>query len=91
MESEMKAMRSSVTAMYELYARALGDGAEEMGLDVCGTIDELLSLEEKLKDDTFRKRVTPHLSLVGGPNPGENTQCLARIQPEGEKREKTTP
>ncbi|KAK2906449.1 hypothetical protein Q8A67_005434 [Cirrhinus molitorella] len=50
-------MRSSVTAMYELYARALGDGAEEMGLDVCGTIDELLSLEEKLKDDTFRKRV----------------------------------
>ncbi|KAI2646470.1 von Willebrand factor A domain-containing protein 3A [Labeo rohita] len=82
MESEMKAMRSSVAAMYELYARALGDGtgqrAEEISLDVCGTTDELLSLEEKLKDETFRKRVTHHLSLVGGPNPGENTRRVMR-------------
>lgn len=57
----MKAMRSTIAAMHELYARALGDGtcqqAEEMSLEVCGTINELLSLEEKIKDDTFRKKV----------------------------------
>jgi len=51
MESEMKVMRSSTAALYELYARALGDGTsqqvEEMSLDVCGTMEELLSLDEK--------------------------------------------
>jgi hypothetical protein len=60
-ESEMKAMRSSTAALYELYARALGDGTsqrvEEMSLDVCGTMEELLSLDEKMKEETFRNRV----------------------------------
>lgn len=57
----MKAMRSSIAALYELYARALGDGTaqrvEEMNLDVCDTMEELLSLEEKLKEESFRNRV----------------------------------
>lgn len=48
-------------ALYELYARALGDGTaqrvEEMNLNVCDTMEELLSLEEKLKEETFRNRV----------------------------------
>ncbi|CAM4735454.1 unnamed protein product [Leuciscus chuanchicus] len=81
-ESEMKAMRSSTAALYELYARALGDGTsqrvEEMNLDVCGTMEELLSLEGKIKEETFRNRVTHHLSLIGGPNPGENTRRVMR-------------
>ncbi|ROL46697.1 hypothetical protein DPX16_12590 [Anabarilius grahami] len=82
MESEMKAMRSSIAALYELYARTLGDGTaqrmEEMNLDVCDSMEELLLLEEKLKEETFRNRVTHHLSLVGGPNPGENTRRVMR-------------
>ncbi|XP_067276014.1 uncharacterized protein [Pseudorasbora parva] len=82
MESEMKAMRSSIAALHDLYARALGDGTgqrvEEMSLDVCGTMEEFLSLEGKLKEETFRKAVTHHLSLVGGPNPGENTRRVMR-------------
>ncbi|XP_077088400.1 uncharacterized protein LOC143740221 [Siphateles boraxobius] len=78
----MKAMRSSTAALYELYARALGDGTsqrvEEMSLDVYGTMEELLSLEEKMEEETFRNRVTHHLSLVGGPNPGETTRRVMR-------------
>ncbi|KAI2642373.1 hypothetical protein H4Q32_026077 [Labeo rohita] len=78
MESEMKAMRSSVAAMYELYSRALGDGtgqrAEEIRLDVCGTIDELLSLEEKLKETHSGREWYTSFKPVGGPNPVENTR-----------------
>lgn len=56
-------MRSSIAAMHELYARALGDGtcqqAEEMSLEVCGTINELLSYLENLfhlADTSFMPR-----------------------------------
>ncbi|CAM4652748.1 unnamed protein product [Leuciscus chuanchicus] len=51
---------------------------EEMSLDVCGTVEELLSLKDKLKGETFRNRVTHHSSLVGGPNPGENPRWVMR-------------
>ncbi|XP_048019547.1 uncharacterized protein LOC125250810 isoform X3 [Megalobrama amblycephala] len=38
--------------------------------------EELEELENHLKDPEFRKKVTHHLSLIGGANPGE---CVRRV------------
>ncbi|KAG7471836.1 hypothetical protein MATL_G00102190 [Megalops atlanticus] len=84
MEAEMKEMRRTLVAMLEVLARILGEGnalcmVEEMNLNPCSTVEELLSLKEKImRDDTYRKKLTQHLSLIGGPNPGQNTRRVMR-------------
>ncbi|XP_039539681.1 uncharacterized protein LOC120487547 isoform X3 [Pimephales promelas] len=48
-------------------------------IDVAQSLEELAVLEAKLKDlPDYKKRLTHHLSLIGGANPGEVTRRIMR-------------
>ncbi|KAJ8273942.1 hypothetical protein GJAV_G00107240, partial [Gymnothorax javanicus] len=61
-----------------LRSRRPAAGENALELKTAQNIAELLDFEQSLQDPHFRRRVTHHLSLIGGSNPGECVRPVMR-------------